>query len=150
MINRSSTIPTDALACEDGILAPRRRAALLRNKTAILDALVSAGIRRLKVEFEELPFGCLIDRSDAFGDAGRFALPDLQIRYAEPGRRRHFRHRQHHLLSALSKMLDDLLSDDRCSSTAAEGILQIDVACRTFLIAGQTGGFQRRSFQRLY
>jgi hypothetical protein len=77
MINRPSANPTDKLACEDGILPPCRRAALLRNKTAILDALASVEIARIEVEFEEMPFGCLVDSFDAFGHAGRFTLPDL-------------------------------------------------------------------------
>ena len=47
-------------------------------------------------------------------------------------------------------MLDDLLSDDRDSLTAAAGILQIDVTRRTFLLAGQSNGFQQQSFRRLY
>jgi hypothetical protein len=47
-------------------------------------------------------------------------------------------------------MLDDLLSDDRDSLTAAAGILQVDVAHRTILLAGRSNGFQRQSFRRLY
>jgi hypothetical protein len=77
MINRPFANPADKLACEDGILPPCRRAALLRNKTAILDALASVEIARIEVEFEEMPFGCLVDSFDAFGHAGRFTLPDL-------------------------------------------------------------------------
>nr|WP_295468856.1 hypothetical protein [Mesorhizobium sp.] len=150
MTDCPSTNPTDKLVYEAGILPPCRRAALLRNKTAILNVLTTARIGRVDIEYEDLPFGCLVHRANAFGHVGRFTLPALHIRYAEPGRGKRFRHRKLHLFAALSNMLDDLLGDARNSSIAAEGTLQIDVACRTFLLSGHSRSFEKQSFRRLY
>ncbi|TAM95516.1 MAG: hypothetical protein EPN45_22700 [Rhizobiaceae bacterium] len=150
MTNRPSTNPTDKLVCEGGSLPPCRRAALLRNKTAILDALAIAEIVTVEAEYEELPFGCLVHRAHAHGRAGRFSLPTLQIRYAEPGRRNRFRHRKLHLFAAFSKMLDDLLGDSLNPAIGPEGTLQIDVARSRFLLTDQSNGFQQQSFRRIY
>ncbi|GAA4134603.1 hypothetical protein ACFFTN_13190 [Aminobacter aganoensis] len=150
MLPHSSTATTDRLACEAGILAPWRRAALLRNKTVILDTLAAARIARADIEFEDLPFGCYIHSANAYGDAGRFILPALQLRYAEPGRRLRFRHRKLHLIAALSRMLDDLLGDAWNSALDAEGILNIDVQGRVFLLSGHSKDVDRQAFRRLY
>lgn len=150
MVSLSSTGPTEMSIHEAGILPPCRRAALLRNKTVILDTLAAADIARIEISFEDLPFGCFVDLALAYDHAGLRPLPQRQVRYAAPGRRKRFRHQNISLISAFSNVIDDLLADASNAAIGAEGTLHIDVASRTFLLTGRSHAFDQRSFRRLY
>lgn len=137
----------DRLAFEHGILSAQSRVALLRNKTAILDALDAAGIETLVGSFHGCPFGSYLGKVEVFGSAGPRILPTTNIRYASPGRRSRFRHMKTRLRGALDAILEELLADAWDSVIDADGTLRIDVATRTFEISGRD---HARQFHRVY
>lgn len=101
------------------------------------------------MSFEVLPFGCFVDLALSYDHAGLRPLPKRQVRYATPGRGKRFRHRNISLISAFSNVIDDLLADASNTAIGAEGTLYIDVASRTFLLAGRSDAFDQKSFRRL-
>lgn len=147
MSHRSPAATADHLAFEDGILAPDRRAALVLNKAAILDALAADGVSTLSASFEGLPFGCYLENIEVRGPAGPRTLCRTRIRYASPGRKSRFRHRKSPIEVALADMIEDVLCDGWDSITALEGTVRIDVPGRAFTVNGRS---TERQFQRVY
>lgn len=143
--SRSAT--TDRLAFEGGILPTKNRAALLRNKTTILDALDAVGITTLSANFQGLPFGSYIEKIDVLGPDGSCTLPAARIRYASPGRRSRFRHVKTCIHNAIASMLDEMCGDAWESAIGADGTLRIDVASRAIVLSGRG---HAQPFHRVY
>ncbi|CCV16352.1 DUF6878 family protein [Mesorhizobium sp. STM 4661] len=150
MTDHSARPISECLAFTNGILPAANRAALLLNKTALLDTLEAGGIATLVASFEGFPFGCHVETIEARGSGGCCALPATNIRYASPKQRCRFRRRKTGISVAISLMLDEILGDAWDTAIGAEGTFSIDVASRTLVLAGKVKADDARQFRRVY
>lgn len=109
--------------------------------------LQATGIERVIVSFEELPFGTYIDKIEVFGSVGRCALPSTQLSYAYPDRKGRFRYMKAGLHDAFYGVLNAMLGHAWDTSLLDGGTFRIDVADRSFIVAG---GDDECQVQRVY
>lgn len=120
-------------------------AALLLNKSAILDALAEARITGVVVGFDEKEFTTDIEFIVVSAGETVCSLPRVPVQYA----RRGFRRRSVDLSRALNLILCDLLGTDRDYDAGAEGTLRIDVVARTIVLKGLQREIVHHPFKRI-
>lgn len=132
----------------EAIALPPITPTLLLNKAALLDAL--EGICPLAVSFKVDDLGSNIVQTEANGLAGPCTLPAANVLHSCSTSFGRFRRHETSLRNALGYLIDDTLGDGWEAAIGIDGELSIDVATRTFLIAGRSPATGELCFCRVF